>query len=163
MGEWKEKDAESLRRICRIGHIVLIIGIVVMAIVAAVSLAGAVLDMADHGSGHGDVPKLVAGAVGSVFVLVVLMVLDRVVRDISLGGTPFTYENADRLKLMAILFAIGTIAVIACHAGLSLVLDVPIGDASIDLGSLVTAAIVYVISLIFRYGTKLQIESDNTV
>ena len=62
---------------------------------------------------------------------------------------------------MAILLFVGWIAVTSAGMALSVLWSVPITGISGD--ALLMAGIIYVISLVFEYGVRLQEESDGFV
>ena len=161
MAEWNEKEQSRLQKICNIGHILLVIGII---LISALIVIGAIMIgylSIDGGEGI-KIGDIVIGLVCSVLLVITLIILDKIVKGISIGESPFTYQNADILRLIAIISLITFILSVILRAIFVTTMDEgSMTDVSLD--SLITAAVIYVVSLIFRYGAQLQIQSDETV
>ncbi len=161
MAEWNEKEQSRLQKICNIGHILLVISII---LISALIVIGAIMIgylSIDGGEGI-KIGDIVIGLVCSVLLVITLIILDKIVKGISIGESPFTYQNADRLRLIAIISLITFILSVILRAIFVTTMDEgSMTDVSLD--SLITAAVIYVVSLIFRYGAQLQIQSDETV
>ncbi|HKM35987.1 MAG TPA: hypothetical protein VJY54_14760 [Lachnospiraceae bacterium] len=70
-------------------------------------------------------------------------------------GTPFVMKNVNRLRVVAILYFLVNMFDVSGKE---------IGDSlSVNLSGLVGAFIIWGISYMFEYGSKLQIESDETL
>ncbi|MDP4091854.1 MAG: DUF2975 domain-containing protein [Bacillota bacterium] len=85
--------------------------------------------------------------------------------------TPFTQENAKRIRLIGIVLIFGTVfaAILDLIMGNFYMQHVKIPDAdittkfSIDFGSVLIACVIIILSEVFRRGAKLQEEHDLTV
>ncbi|MDR1691078.1 MAG: DUF2975 domain-containing protein [Candidatus Methanoplasma sp.] len=92
----------------------------------------------------------------------IMYCLNRLFTNICKSGLPFTKENADYLSIIAVLivvYALG-LPLLAWVAALTFANS---GHVYFDLFLLFIAFLVYVISLVFKYGTVLQKESDETL
>ena len=82
--------------------------------------------------------------------------------EIRKGFTPFTHENTERIKKVAI---ITTVLSIVGSCSDALVDYYTIGELTwrVNIIGMIVAIIIYCISLIFSYGCDLQRESDETL
>ena len=104
---------------------------------------------------------LVTVLINQVFSILIFFLLYKLTRSLGTEATPFTSDNVRLLKQMAVLFFAGWVLVLAIEAILAYVLSIPIEGVSAD--ALVMAGVIYVISLVFEYGVRLQEESDGFV
>ena len=105
-----------------------------------------------------------AAVLNMVFLFVLLYYLYRLSKNISESRTPFTDASVRYLELMAVILFISTFALPAISALVSFAYGIwPYGVISFSPYLLLTSIIVYFLSLIFKYGTSLQKESDETL
>ncbi|MDR1954900.1 MAG: DUF2975 domain-containing protein [Candidatus Methanoplasma sp.] len=101
---------------------------------------------------------------GCVFGSITLYYLHRLFASIHKNNTPFVDENVKCLEMIAILVIAGSIAIPAISWATAYILDA--GYELIMAFSpplLFVAFLIYFVSLIFKYGTVLQKESDATL
>lgn len=105
---------------------------------------------------------------------VMLLVMRGVAKDVARGRSPFTFEHARRIKIMAWMFVAGFVLNIVIspdfiqmtHIGaldLGLVSD-QIGrypTIHLDVKSLVGAIVCFSLSSVWKYGALLQADSDD--
>lgn len=107
------------------------------------------------------------------------IILDKIVSDISIQGTPFTLRNAQRLFALACVFiaytALEALLIAADTRFLFMVHNdsVRVGNfiydfashsgTSINLFPVIIAAVFFALSYVFKYGVLLQQESDETL
>ena len=162
MAEWSDKDQARLQRICKAGHIILIIAMVITAVFFILTLAASVLSLFDSETTTSDSLEMFIGAVALLMMVAVLFFLNKMVGGISAGESPFTSENSDTLRLISILFFVAFLMLTIASIVVA-ILDNDASKWSFEWTPLITAVVLYVMSLVFRYGTELQIQSDETV
>jgi len=172
--------SESLNRLHRISGyasvaakvimvflLIVIIGAVVMlAMVSAGSFDFIVEELAEEAVTKGQIQAaalnaIAAAAAGSV----ILYFIDRLFTNIHKRNALFTDENVRDLRMIAFLLAaaaivITTVSVLTIYFLLDTT-DIVVGFNPLIM--LMTAFIVYIVSLIFSYGTELQKQSDETL
>jgi len=103
----------------------------------------------------------VACITGGVIGVVTLYYVRSLFSNIHKSGTPFTDESVETLVLIAILVVVGTIALPVITAVSSYAFGVwPNHAMDFNPFMLFVAFLLYFLSLIFKYGTALQRESD---
>lgn len=83
-------------------------------------------------------------------------------KDMSLGNTPFSAANSNRLKVISLLLVAYSVVIPPLQLFLSLIISpqASIFISPINFGLLVFAAMFFCLALIFEYGAELQRESD---
>ena len=167
-------DLHTLKKVCKYASVVMFIGEIVFAALAvAIVVLGIVAQFSDSGkdflldligSDGSDGVKSFASfiVVLSIFVLgfiTVRMIHDTMV-SIMTEYSPFIPENARRTKIVSISFLVA--------AFLFLLFGILAGKGIIELlflffGSILVSVVMYCITIIVRYGTLLQKESDETL
>lgn len=96
-------------------------------------------------------------------------------RDISKGDTPFTRSQAKKLRWSAIILLVGALAELLFSSGATPVTQIcglafnyydsalEVSTPSLNLTSIIGAAMLYTLSLVFKYGVLLQEFSDETL
>ena len=97
--------------------------------------------------------------------LAILYFVNRLFTNVHKNNALFTDDNVRDLRLIALMLVIAA-AVFTAVTALTMVFlldttDVVVGFSPLSM--LLTAFIVYIISLIFSYGTELQKQSDETL
>ncbi len=162
-----EQEQSRLQRICNIAKYVVLAGIVLCVLILAGVIGVLILMLSD--------PSLTIENMGrnESFFLIFVTVVNQIISSLlfyflynltkSLGSenSPFISENVWLLKKMALLLLIGWIVVMAAGVILTIIWSLPITGINGD--ALLMAGIIYVISLVFEYGVRLQEESDSFV
>jgi len=107
--------------------------------------------------------QCITGICVGVIALLVLHHVGRLSMNIYKNNTPFTKENVLHLEMIAIVTIIGAFAVPIASTISAYALDAPGAAYPFNILLLFTGLLVYFMSLIFRYGTALQKESDETL
>ncbi len=103
------------------------------------------------------------GAVSFCSFAAVTYLLDRIMKTVKGGDSPFTEDNARTLKLMAFISVVCAAAVLAEQAVGIAALSPSDYSVSLPTGQVGGAIVLYVLALIFGYGAQLQKESDETL
>ena len=145
---------------------VLIAGIVAVTLLMAASFVDADLIMENMKPAAISVGQLRAlaliAAAACLFGLVIMYHINRIFMNIHRNNTPFTEDNVRDLRVIALLVLVVTIVLpIMSEAS-----AYAAGEAAVigfNPFTLLMAFIIYILSLIFSYGTELQRESDETL
>lgn len=84
--------------------------------------------------------------------------------ELSAAPSPFTEGVVKKMKFFAIAILAASIATSIANSLISLILTA--GHAytfNFNFGSIITAVIIFVLAVVFRYGAQLQKESDETL
>lgn len=106
----------------------------------------------------------VTAVVSGIFAVALLFILNRLFSNIHRMHSPFTDDNARNLKIIAFLVLLMGIVVPVFEVLASMVYSS--GQAppmDINVGMIFMAFLVYLVSLVFKYGAALQKESDETL
>ena len=103
-----------------------------------------------------------------LFLAITLFITGRIFWDISRDCSPFSMKHVKKLKLIAKLLVILTLLKPICRAVSTLLFSSWGGESemmliSFDIGTLVFAAVLYCLALIFEYGAELQQQADETL
>jgi hypothetical protein len=162
-----ETGKSRLQRICSIAKYIVLAGVVLCLLILAGGVCLLAMALNDPSFTVDNYSRdesfflffvLITNQAISVLVFYYLYELTKSIGD---GSSPFTSANVWHLKKMAILLFVGWIAVTSAGLVLSVLWSVPITGISGD--ALLMAGIIYVISLVFEYGVRLQEESDGFV
>lgn len=85
-------------------------------------------------------------------------------KELSLAPSPFTEGVVRKMKFFAIAILAASVATSIVNAIIGCI--VPFGGGfsfSLNIGSIITAVIIFVLAVVFRYGAQLQKESDETL
>lgn len=166
-----DRDLTRLKTLCRGLYYVLLLIAVVLLAVTVIVVAALVLVMVDPGLAsdlelgidEGNVPIAVGLMVVILaFVLVTVIVMMSIAKSIYREYTPFTKTNVRRLEVLAMAFLLLPVP-------LAPLVYVLMGELTAEdvilfsVGSVLTAAVFYCLALVFRYGSWLQKESDETL
>ncbi len=174
MTGWEEApvenaELEKLNRMCAYGHMVLVLAIVICtALIALCAIGILVYATADGADLLGRDRREILITLGHSLIefvafVAIIYLLDRMIKDIRDGGTPFTEDSARALKLMATVSIACAAAVVAEQAVGILLLEPSGYNVNVPLIPVGGALILYALALIFGYGAKLQKESDETL
>jgi len=148
-----------------------IIGIVFLASVGAAIIAfhnGGSIDALNISvtDGTNSLPALVAGLIGGLVVIpaiiYVCIQLRRILATLA-EGDPFVPENAVRLTRVAATIAITQLLCIAVALVISLIFDQTRIDFNLDLIAWASVAALFILSQVFREGTRLRDEEKMTI
>ena len=162
-----ESGKTRLQRICSIAKYIVLAGIVLCILILVGGVCLLAMALTDPSFALENLSReellfvifvMITNQAISVFVFYYLYELTKSIGD---GSSPFTSANVWHLKKMAILLFVGWIAVTSAGMALSVIWSVPITGINGD--ALLMAGIIYVISLVFEYGVRLQEESDGFV
>jgi len=152
----------------------IIMVLLVICIVAAVILLAALYfdfdliinEFADEPVTRGQIQAAaVNGIAGSIVGLAIMYFINRLFTNIHKSNALFTDDNVRDLRIIAILLAVAAV-VITIVSVLTIVFLLDTADVVVGFNPLVmllTASVVYIVSLIFSYGTELQKQSDETL
>ncbi len=156
-----------LQVICNYSKYIVMAGMVLLVLVTVLLLLLLAVMIADPTASFEGVDRdglfylTVIGLVNQFFSMLIFYMLYKLVRSLGVETTPFRIENVRLLKQMAYLFVAGWLLALALEAVLSVVMSVTMPGLNAD--ALLMGGIVYVISLVFEYGVRLQEESDGFV
>ena len=162
MEECGSRNCEKLRKACGKCRILMWVCIALLFLVFIFGIIVTFLYL-----GNEEQMLQMAIGVGSDMICVILLlaacfIADGILKRISKGETPFTYYNADKLRLISILLLVSFVITTVFQAILMCMPDNEY-EVSFSWELLISGLAIYVISMIFRYGTMLQIQSDETV
>lgn len=160
-------DLSRLKILSRGLYYILVLIAVVVVVVTLALAVGAVIEMTDPGwigpeLGENALWLIIAAFIVVLFVLAFVLSLMGIARSICRDYSPFTQENVKRLNMLAV---ISLLVPVVCTPMLYMARgELTAGDvAGLAVPGVLFAAIVYCLSLVFRYGCWLQKESDETL
>lgn len=162
-----QQSKTRLQRICNIAKYVVLAGIVLCVLILAGIIGLLVLMVLDPATNVANLGRnesfflVFVGFVNQVISIILFYFLYQLTKSIGSENSPFISENVWLLKKMAVLLLVGWVLVTAAGIVLSLLWSLPISGINGD--ALLMAGIIYVISLVFEYGVRLQEESDGFV
>lgn len=164
MGEQKKS---RLQRICNIAKYIILVGIALVAfILFAMVILGVFLilnpDITIEGLGRNELLLLVVMTIINQIISILLFYyLFRLTRSMGDENSPFTAANVKLLKYMALILLIGWVFGMAVGVIVTAMLSIEFTGLNAD--ALVMAGVIYVVSLVFEYGVRLQEDSDSFV
>jgi hypothetical protein len=164
MGEQKQS---RLQRICNIAKYVVLAGIVLSVLILAFVIGLLAIMFSDSTMTAEDLGRnesfFLFGVtlVNQVISILLFYYLYQLTKSLGSENSPFISENVWLLKKMAILLLTGWTLVTVAGFIISVLWSLPITGINGD--ALLMAGIIYVISLVFEYGVRLQEESDGFV
>ncbi len=163
MGESRESKLQKISGWARY-LVIFLIAVVGLAAIGTVTLLGMLLadpGMEVEGLSHSYlVGTSVGTSVGFIFLLLALFNVYKLTASLKRSDSPFTSENVRYLMGAAFMFLGGWVVVIILRILLAAMLS---SSVDLELSSLFFGIILYILSLIFEYGVKLQDESDGFV
>ena len=162
-----EQTKTRLQRICNIAKYVVLAGIILSAVILAGVIGLLAMMFSDptmtvENMGRNESFFLFGVAlVNQVISIILFYYLYQLTKSLGSERSPFISENVWLLKKMAILLLVGWILVTVAGSVLAVLWSLPITGINGD--ALLMAGIIYVISLVFEYGVRLQEESDGFV
>ena len=163
---------DKLNEICGLARIVakICMALLVIGIVVSIIMIGLVAlypdfltDIFEIGGTTITNGQILATSVTAIFGgalgIVILYYLDCLFTNIRDCNTPFTNKSVKYLETISILLVIFTTSVPAASAIAAYAFSTAV-VMEFNIAALLVAALVYVLSLIFKHGTSLQKESD---
>ena len=158
-----DNDLGRLKTICRVlYYILMLFTFALIILVAMLALADvAILVNPGLGSEVGiSAPQMTVVLIIFVFALAIVYVLQSITKSIYREYSPFTPANAKRFQTIAVLCLLALV----CMPIVNVIEPLTASDvAIIILAMLLMSTTFYVLSLVFRYGSWLQKESDETL
>jgi RsiW-degrading membrane proteinase PrsW (M82 family) len=164
-----------LKKICRYastvmtvaGWILAVFVIITVCLGIASSFSDDAFNMMIDWIGHGEdesMKILTAAALENILIFsmgsITVITIGKVMQSISKEDSPFTEKNADRMRMISIIYLISAFLLLILgyfmNRGLA-------GTAFLFLGSLLVSVVMYCIALMCQYGSLLQKESDETL
>ena len=164
MGEQKKS---RLQRICNIVKYVVLAGIVLSVLILAGVIGLLAMMFSDPTMTVDNVGRnesfffFGVALVNQVISIILFYYLYQLTKSLGSENSPFISENVWLLKKMAILLFAGWTLITVAGLIISVLWSLPITGINGD--ALLMAGIIYVISLVFEYGVRLQEESDGFV
>lgn len=160
-----DNDLSRLKTLCKAVYYILTIltaGLIVLIALMALAFIVETLEPGTITGGEDPVAMSTVAVMAFMFVIAAMIVvmLRNIAKSIYREYSPFTRTNVRRFELISIvcLLPIATIPLIYIDTSMT-VIDI----ASIVIGSLLASATIYILALVFRYGSWLQKESDETL
>lgn len=164
-------DLGTLRKVCRYASKVMLAGefVLVAFIVVTVTMGLGSLVSEAVSEALDSLSWIIGEYSGTRFVEVVFILVlgtltvDAVRRlmDTFQGShTPFTDGNADLMKRVSVCYLVSSFILLALEIASGSTVS---GALFIFLGTLLVCVVLYCLSIVFRYGTVLQVESDHTL
>ena len=113
---------------------------------------------------YGITTDLFTGIANQSFFIAILILTNRIFKDISHEYTPFLSKNIIRMKKIAMLLLINNY--ISPYIDMAIGKSISLTQAnSLDFSSemIILAVVIYCFALIFQYGADLQQQSDETL
>lgn len=164
-------DLGTLRKVCRYASAVMRIGqaVLVGCLAATIVLGVGSAMSAEVRDAVESVSWLIGGYSGIrlveiAFILalgaVTVNAVGRMMDSFQDSHTPFTDSNTDLMKRVSVCYLVSSFVLLA--------LEVAAGSTVSEavflfLGTLLVCVVMYCLSIVFRYGTALQVESDHTL
>ena len=99
-----------------------------------------------------------------ISIIVCAFFFKALMQELSVAESPFTYAIADKMKRFAIVMIVTSVIASICKSIIGAILTMGHGFAfSLDFGPIITAVIIFILVVVFRYGAQLQKESDETL
>lgn len=165
---------QNSARVQRVGRTALII----VRLVQAVLILSIVIPIFTWFFPMGSVPldrqeihfyTILLNSVTSAAILAVLFIASGLLKEIQSNSTPFTRENANRLKKIAVLLVAVEPVQMLCGMVFNALRPLTSGGQKVvevrSMGGMiiVLGLIMFCIALVFEYGTDLQKQSDETL
>lgn len=161
-----EKSLSKLRTACWYGSLVLLVATILFIGVSMLCLVNIwyctdptyCLPMMDH------IQTCVAAVsylLTSVFIAVVCALAHGIMGRMGANDTPFTQGNVRRMRLITGVSLLAFLLSLAAQFLILLAMRSPVIWVEFPMEFLVIAALTYIFSLLFEYGTALQTESDH--
>ena len=158
--------AETFRKHCKSNSTAYIIGAVILALIALCGLATPVYLMINHKGNIADV----IGGMELLTVALAFHFISRIFRSMSIAGSPFSYDIADKIMGLSQIIKIGATACFAVSLLMRLTGHGDLVDSSacVDPGiffllAWTVAAFFSALAKAFDHGAQLQQESDETL
>lgn len=115
-------------------------------------------------AGAGISAEEIAGVVSQCFFIAILILANRIFRNISHEYSPFTQKTVKGMKRIAILILVDSIAAPRIDFEVkNTILSATNNAYNFNIELFILAIIMYSFSLIFQYGVELQQQSDETL
>ena len=162
-------ELSKLRKICGYGHIFLILVTIFCTLLLALSIVAfcifLVIDdptIMDQDR-HTMIITMRTAVIDFAAFTTISYLLDRMIKTMKNGESPFTNDNAHILVHMATISVVSAVASIVGQVVGIVVLNPENYPGSIPFVQIGGAIVLYSLALIFGYGAQLQKESDETL
>ena len=169
-------ELSRLKKVCRYASIVMGIAAVVLAVLAVSFAVIGIWSMVDgsmsvqffndwlHLSGDSDNVVKISACIQLVLIMALgsftVAMLGMIMRSVSAEHSPFTRENAKRMKLMSLSYLISSFLLLI----LGILRGMNVSEIIfLFLGTLLVSVVSYCLALMCMYGRILQEESDTTL
>lgn len=114
-------------------------------------------------------------AIWSLTAFIGCLIVSNITKDVSRGHSPFTLKHARQIKVLSLLFLIIAVLELIFSSGfISITIGsltiysstLPVFDSPsfpIDIFAFVASIAIYSLSIVWKYGSILQLQSDETV
>lgn len=164
-------DLGTLRKVCRYASKVMRVGesVLVGCLAATIVLGIGSAVSAEVREAVESASWLIGGYSGVSFVEIAFILalgavtvdaVRRMMDSFQGSHTPFTDTNADLMKRMSVCYLVSSFVLLALEAASGSTVSEAV---FIFLGTLLVCVVMYCLSIVFRYGTALQVESDHTL
>lgn len=110
------------------------------------------------------VPAIWVALIAVISFIVCAFFFKALMKELSAAESPFTDGIILKMRNFAIAILAASIISSVCKAIISAIFTMGHGfGLSFDFGSIITAVIIFVLTVVFRYGAQLQKESDETL
>lgn len=160
-----DNDLGRLKTLCRALYYILTPLTAGLIVLVALMLLVFVVEAADPGTITGSedpvsISMVVAVTLMLVIATVIVIMLRNIAKSIYKEYSPFTRTNVRRFEFIALACLLTIVLVPLVN------MDTPLTAADVAgfvIGAVLAAATFYILALVFRYGSWLQKESDETL
>lgn len=160
-----DNDLGRLKTLCRALYYILTLLTAGLIVLVALMLLVFVVEAADPGTITGgedpvSISMVVAVTLMLVIATVIVIMLRNIAKSIYKEYSPFTRTNVRRFEFIALACLLTIVLVPLVN------MDTPLTAADVAgfvIGAVLAAATFYILALVFRYGSWLQKESDETL
>lgn len=163
----EEQKKSRLQRICIIAKYIILAGIALVTLILfAMIVLGVFLlldpDLTLDGMDRSEIYLLIIlTIINQIISILIFYYLYRLTKSIGDESSPFTSANVKLLKYMALILLIGWVFGMVVDLIVTSMLSLEFTGFNAD--ALVMAGVIYVVSLVFEYGVRLQEDSDSFV
>ena len=166
-------DLHTLKRVCSYASVVMLIGEIAFLVLSVATFALGAVSLTSEDiretfvsiikCGDSDL-SLIAGTLEMTILFIAMFITVKAIHDI-MGSimrehSPFTDENAARFKVVSITFLLCSVTLAALEY---LNREDPIMSVCMLLVCILISVVMYCLTIVFRYGSILQDESDHTL
>ena len=172
--ETNEEDLKKLGKKCRaffiVFHVLFLLSIIVLIGLCVFTIASQSFFPDNYTNSAQTWISLISSILLGVIVCLLFRTIALVLKDISKNESPFTKKQVKRLRIIVLLliiyavleFLISTVSsvLVDVNSSFHYSLNVDESTTEVNLMAIVFAAIMYSVSVVFEYGSKLQERSD---